>query len=366
MTDADRQFLFDLLRTPSPTGWEAPGQRLWATRAVAHATRVESDAYGNAWATLEGSAKKAPRVLLEAHADEIGFAVKYVTDDGFLRVDRIGGSDHAIARGRRLVVLGSDGPVPGVVGITAIHIRDRKDEKAPKLEELFVDVGATDREGVAALGIRVGHPAVYADGPEMLGEGRVVGRALDNRLGGFVLTQVLADLASGGKKGKKKPKAPEATVVALNAVQEEIGGNGAKMAAYRLSPDVAVVLDVTHATDSPGIEKAKHGEVKLGGGPTVTHGTVNHPAVVDRLVEVAEREGIPLQHESSSRYSGTDTDVIFTTRQGIPSALVSIPMRYMHSTVETVDVSDVEYTARLLAAFARSVGADDAFTTPIL
>ena len=352
----DRAFLFDLLRTPSPTGFEAPGQRLWAARARASADRLESDAYGSAWATRDGG---GPTVLLEAHADEIGFAVKYVTDDGFLRVDRIGGSDQAIARARRLMILGSNGPVPGILGNTAIHLRDRKDdEKAPKLEELFVDVGAKDKEGVAALGIRVGHPAVYADGVEMLTETRVVGRALDNRLGGFVLTQVLADLEAG--------KQHAATVVALNAVQEEIGGNGAKMAAYEISPDVAVVLDVTHATDSPGIDKAKHGEVVLGGGPSVTHGTVNHPAVVARLIEVAEKEGIPLQHESSSRYSGTDTDLIFTTKSGVPSALVSIPMRYMHSTVETVDLGDVEHTVNLLAAFARSVKKDDAFRTAIL
>ena len=357
LSDDDRQFLFDLLRTPSPTGFEAPGQRLWAARAGARADRVESDAYGSAWATRDG-ADGAPTVLLEAHADEIGFAVKYVTDEGFLRVDRIGGSDQAIARGRRIMLLGSKGPVPGVLGNTAIHLRDRKDdEKAPKIEDLFVDVGASSPDEVAALGLRVGHPAVYADAAEMLTEGRVTGRALDNRLGGFVLTQVLAELAAGEHA---------ATVTALNAVQEEIGGNGARMAAYAIRPDVAVVLDVTHATDSPGIEKAKHGDVKLGGGPSVTHGTVNHPAVVGRLVEVAEAEGIPLQHESSSRYSGTDTDVIFTTRRGVPSALVSIPMRYMHSTVETVDLADVEHTVALLAAFTRSVRADDAFRTEIL
>ena len=355
ISDDDRTFLFDLLRTPSPTGFEAPGQRLWAARARSRADRVESDAYGSAWATRDGD---GPTVLLEAHADEIGFAVKYVTDDGFLRVDRIGGSDQAIARARRLMILGADGPVPGILGNTAIHLRDRKDdEKAPKVEDLFVDVGAKDKDGVAALGVRVGHPAVYADGVEMLTETRVVGRALDNRLGGFVLTQVLGDLEA---------EAARATVVALNAVQEEIGGNGAKMAAYEIDPDVAVVLDVTHATDSPGIEKAKHGEVVLGGGPSVTHGTVNHPAVVARLVEVADAEGIPLQHESSSRFSGTDTDVIFTTKRGVPSALVSIPMRYMHSTVETVDLEDVEHTVRLLAAFARSVTADDSFRTAIL
>ncbi|WP_412070513.1 M20/M25/M40 family metallo-hydrolase [Rubrivirga sp. IMCC43871] len=356
LSDDDRTFLFDLLRTPSPTGWEAPGQRLWAARARANADRLDSDAYGNAWATRVG---KGPTVLLEAHADEIGFAIKYVTDEGFLRLDRIGGSDHAVARARRLMFLGDNGPVPGIVGNTAIHIRDRSngDEKVPKVEELFVDVGASSPDEVAALGLRVGHPAVYTDAADMLTESRIAGRALDNRLGGFVLTQVLAQLA------KKKAKA---TVVALNAVQEEIGGNGARMAAYAIEPDVAVVLDVTHATDTPGIEKAKHGSVELGKGPTVTHGTVNHPAVVARLMEVAEAEGIPLQHESSSRYSGTDTDVIFTSRRGIPSALVSIPLRYMHSTVETVDVADVEATARLLAAFARSVRADDTFRTSIL
>ena len=211
ISDDDRAFLFDLLRTPSPTGFEAPGQRLWAARASARADRLESDAYGNAWATRDGK-KNAPTVLLEAHADEIGFAVKYVTDDGFLRVDRIGGSDHAIARARRLVFMGSKGPVPGVLGNTAIHLRDRStDEKVPKVEELFVDVGASSREEVAGLGLRVGHPAVYADAAEMLTEGRVMGRALDNRLGGFVLAQALGELAAGKKHA--------ATVVALNAVQ---------------------------------------------------------------------------------------------------------------------------------------------------
>ena len=358
LSDDARTFLFDLLRTPSPTGFEAPGQRLWAGRIGADADRVESDAYGSAWATRDG-ADGAPTVLLEAHADEIGFAIKYVTDEGFLRVDRIGGSDHALARARRVVFLGSEGPVPGVLGNTAIHLRDRSgDEKVPKVEELFVDIGAASKDDVAALGLRVGHPAVYADGVEMLTEQRVVGRALDNRLGGFVLTQVMAALAAGDR--------PAATTVALNAVQEEIGGNGARMAAYAIEPDVAVVLDVTHATDTPGIEKAKHGDVVLGKGPSVTHGTVNHPAVVERLVSVAEAEDIPLQHESSSRYSGTDTDVIFTTKRGIPSALVSIPMRYMHSTVETVDLDDVERTVRLLTAFVRSVRADDTFRTAIL
>jgi endoglucanase len=355
MTDADRAFLFDLLDTPSPTGFETPGQKKWAAYVQPFADRVESDPYGNVWATLDGD---GPAVMLEAHADEIGFMVKYINDDGFIHVDRIGGSDWAIARGKRVRILGAKGDVLGVVGNTAIHLRDRKDgEKAPKLEELFLDIGASSKDEVAERGVRVGHPAVYSESVESLTEGRLVGRALDNRLGGYVVAQALKNLATEERRS---------TVVGLNAVQEEIGGNGARMAAYRLDPDVALVLDVTHATDSPGISKEKHGEVKLGGGPSITHGTVNHPKVVERLVEVAEQEDIPLQHEASSRFSGTDTDVIFRTKTGIPSALVSIPMRYMHSTIETVDLGDVEHAVRLMTAFARSISADDAFAADIL
>ncbi len=359
MTDADRDFLFDLLSTPSPTGFETPGQKKWAGYVQSFADRVESDPYGNVWATLDGP-DDGPRLMLEAHADEIGFMVKYVTDEGFIHVDRIGGSDWAIARGKRVRILGAKGEVPGVVGNTAIHLRDRTgEEKVPKLEDLFLDIGASSKEEVAERGIRVGHPAVYAESVEALTENRLIGRALDNRLGGFVVAQALRQLAASKEKRQR-------TVYGVNAVQEEIGGNGARMVAYRLEPDLALVLDVTHATDSPGIAKAKHGEVKLGGGPSVTHGTVNHPKVVERLVEVAEREGIPLQHEASSRFSGTDTDVIFLSRVGIPSALISIPMRYMHSTVETVDLGDVEHAIRLMTAFARSIAAADSFTAEIL
>jgi endoglucanase len=355
MTDADRDFLFDLLDTPSPTGFETPGQKKWAAHVQPFADRVESDPYGNVWATLDGD---GPTVMLEAHADEIGFMVKYITDGGFIHVDRIGGSDWAIARGKRVRILGAKGDVLGVVGNTAIHLRDRKDgEKAPKLEELFIDIGASSKEEVAERGVRVGHPAVYSESVESLTEGRLIGRALDNRLGGFVVAQALKNLAKEERRS---------TVVGLNAVQEEIGGNGARMAAYRLDPDVALVLDVTHATDSPGISKEKHGEVTLGGGPSITHGTVNHPKVVERLIEVAEQEDIPLQHEASSRFSGTDTDVIFHTKTGIPSALISIPMRYMHSTIETVDLGDVEHAVRLMTAFARSISADDRFAADIL
>jgi endoglucanase len=358
MDSKTREFLFKLLNTPSPTGWETAGQRVWADYVRGFADRVENDAYGTAWATIVGRGKKAKRVMLEAHADEIGFIVKQISKEGFLRLDRVGGSDHATARGRRIRFLGTKGPVNGIIGNTAIHLRKDglNEEKAPKIHELYVDVGASSAEEVAKLGLRVGIPAVYADGAEEFGDGRIVGRALDNRLGGFIIAQVLARLA---KKGRQKPSS---TVIAVNAVQEEIGGHGARMAAYRLNPDVCIVLDVTHATDTPGIEPAVHGEVKLGAGPSVTHGTCNHPLVIERLLQVAGDGKIPIQHESSSRYSGTDTDVIFTVREGIPSALVSLPLRYMHSVVEMADLADVEKTISLLTAFVESVGERDDFS----
>ena len=355
MDEKAKAFLFDLLNTPSPSGFEVEGQRKWAGYVRAWADRVESDVYGSVWATLDGlGSDEAPRLLLEAHADEIGLMVSHVADDGFLRVRPIGGSDRALARGRRVRVLGSEGPVMGVVGNTAIHLREKEDEQVPKWHELFVDVGAASADEVAARGIRVGHPAVFDEAVEELMPGRLVGRALDNRIGGFIIAQVLARLAEA-------PVRPAATVYALNAVQEEIGGHGAQMATYRLRPTLAVVLDVTHATDSPGIEQTRHGKVTLGGGPSVTHGSSNHPKVVERLLEVAEGEGILLQHEAASRRTGTDTDTIFTTHSGVPSALVSLPMRYMHSTVETVDLEDVERCVRLLTAFAEAVRKQDVF-----
>lgn len=360
MDDQARAFLFDLLNTPSPTGFEAAGQRKWAAYTRKFADRVENDAYGTTWATVEGSAKKPRRVMLEAHADEIGFIIKHVTKEGFLRIDRVGGSDTATARGRRIQFLGDKGPVMGIIGNTAIHLRRDSlgDEKAPKIHELYVDVGASSPAGVKALGLRVGHPAVYSDAAIAFGENRIVGRALDNRMGGFIIAQVIANL-------KRRKKKPSATVLAVNAVQEEIGGNGAKMAAYELKPDVCVVLDVTHATDTPGIDHSMHGEVTLGGGPSITHGTCNHPAVIERLMECAGKLKIPLQHESSSRYSGTDTDVIFTERGGIPCALISLPLRYMHSIVEMADLGDVQKVIDLLTAFVESVGEKDSFTVEI-
>ncbi len=357
MNPTTQKFLYDLLNTPSPTGFEMPGQRKWAGYVSKFADTVENDIYGTTWATLKGKGRAGKSIMLEAHADEIGFIVKQITKEGYLRLDRVGGTDTATARGRRVQLLGDKGPVTGIIGNTAIHLRKDSsgDEKAPKIHELYVDVGANNLAEVKGLGLRVGHPAVYADAAIPFGKNRIVGRALDNRMGGFILSQVLERL--GKKRGELSP-----TLYAVNAVQEEIGGNGARMITHRLKPDVCIVLDVTHATDTPGIDQAMHGECVLGGGPSVTHGTCNHPLVVARLIECADKAGIPIQHESSSRYSGTDTDVIFQSRTGVPSALVSLPLRYMHSVVEMASLDDVEKVIALLVAFVKSVGPKDDFS----
>ena len=359
MLDADsKAFLLDLLNTPSPTGFEFRGQKKWVDYTRQFADAVQNDAYGNAWATLTGDARKPRRIMLEAHADEIGYMVKTITKEGFLNLDRIGGSDAATARGRRLDILGDKGVVRGIIGNTAIHIREKDNEKAPQVHELYVDVGAKNEKEVAAMGLRVGHAAVYADAAELIGKDLIMGRALDNRMGGFIIAQVMKRLAA-------RKKRISSTVIAVNAVQEEIGGHGAKMVTHRLMPDVAVCLDVTHATDTPGIDKAKHGEVKLGGGPSVTHGTCNHPQVVERLLAAAKKVKVDIQHESSSRYSGTDTDEIFRVQHGIPSGLISLPLRYMHSVVEVAHLEDVRRVTDLLTGFVESIGEDDSFA-PVL
>ncbi|MCF6311677.1 MAG: M42 family metallopeptidase [Verrucomicrobiales bacterium] len=352
-------FLFDLLNTPSPTGFEVRGQRKWANYVRQFADSVESDAYGNAWGTIKGSAT-APTIMIEAHADEIGYMIKHITKEGYLQVDRVGGSDWATARGRRLTILGDDGDVTGIFGNTAIHLRKRTlgSEKTPEVHELFIDVGASNPKEVAQLGIRVGHPAVYSDQAELLGKNRIVSRALDNRIGGFIIAQVLKQLSEANDK-------IPATIIAANAVQEEIGGHGAKMITHTLRPDICIVLDVTHATDSPGIEKGEHGDVELGGGPSLTHGSANHPELVKRIIEVAAKNDIPIQHEASSRATGTDTDSIFHQNGGVPSALISLPLRYMHSVVEVAHFDDVEKTIRLFVEVLRSIQADEQFAVEI-
>jgi putative aminopeptidase FrvX len=354
MKKTDKAFLFELLETPSPTGFEMPGQNVWANQLKSVATKIDCDAYGSTWATLQGKSSKT--IMLSAHADEIGYIIKHIDDKGFLRIDRIGGSDAATARGRRVQIAGDKAVVSGIIGNTAIHLRrdELSGEKAPAIHDLWVDVGASNAKEVAEMGLRVGHPMVYQDGPTELAHKRLVSRALDNRIGSYIIAQVMKRIAASVKK-------PPVTLVCLNAIQEEIGGNGAMMATYRLKPELCLCLDVTHATDTPGIDPAKFGQVKLGHGPTLTHGTCNHPLMVKRLIELAKKHKIDIQHESSSRFSGTDTDKIFNSREGIPSALVSLPLRCMHSVVETAHLDDIESTIQLLESFVMSLKDTDTF-----
>lgn len=297
----DKEFLFNLLETPSPVGHELAGQRVWAEYLKESSSSVECDAYGSVTATLTGEGDKT--VMLASHADEIGFMVNHVSDDGFLSLDKLGGSDTATARGRRLRILTDDGEVMGVIGNTAIHLRENaSEEKPPKAHDLWVDVGASSKKEVSKLGVRVGNVAVYEDSPMMLGENKIVSRALDNRIGGYIIAQVLKNLAD---------RQLNHTLICLNAVQEEIGGAGAAMASYRHFPNVAICIDVTHATDTPGINQKEAGEVKLGKGPTIAHGSANHPLVVKRLMEVAKKNKISFQHEATSNYTGTDADSIY-------------------------------------------------------
>ncbi len=344
----------EILSTPSPSGWEKAGQALWLEAVATVSDRVETDAYGNAWAILDGTDAVAPRVMLEAHADEIGFIVRHIDDKGFLAIGPIGGSDRTLAPARRIRIFGSKGIVSGVIGNTAIHLRDTGKDKAPEWKDLFVDIGAGSAKEVAERGIRVGHPAIFEADPGAFSGGRIVGRALDNRVGGLILARVLGVLTEDGAR-------PAATTFAVNAVQEEIGSHGARMAAHRIDPGVAIIFDVTHATDTPGINAKEHGLVELGKGPALSHGAANHPLVVQRLLDVAEKENIPVQHEAVSRSTRTDADVVYTTREGIPTALISIPLRYMHSPVEMVSETDIDLTVRLAAGFIRSLGTTDSF-----
>ncbi len=354
MKEEARAFLEELLNTPAPTGMEMDAQRLWAAYMKPFTDEQNCDAYGSAWAVLKSKQPNAPTLMLDAHADEIGFSIRYIDDNGFARIERLGGSDVAIARGRRLCFFGSDGEVYGVIGNTAIHIRDDKGQ-APNLWDLYVDFGCDSREEVEALGLRVGDRGIYCDGPLMLNNGkRLVCRALDDRLCGFITAETARALHEQGIE-------PAWNIVFANTVQEEVGCIGAQMLTYRIQPDAAICLDVTHGTDSPGLNKGRYGDVRLGKGGVLCFGPACHPNLNARLELVAQESGVPMQRETSGRTTGTNTDQIFRSRCGVPATNLSMPLRYMHSPVETADMGDVQACIDLLVAFIRSLNPEDDF-----
>jgi endoglucanase len=345
-----------LVNTPSPTGHEARGQRVWLDYAKQFADTTFSDAYGNCVAVLNKGG--SPRLMLAAHADEIAMSVNYIDCDGFISVRKMGGIDAAITKAQRVIIHTRNGPVKGVVGNVAPHLsRNDDNPKTPKIQDLFIDIGVSSAKDAEAL-VQVGNPITLNADFELLRNDLAVARAFDNRIGTFAVAEALRILSTG--KGKL-----QAEVCAVSNIQEEVGLLGARQIAYSLKPDVAVVVDVTHATDYPTVNKCQHGNIKIGKGPTVTHGGCNHPEVVRRLEQVAKAKKISLQHEAMSNSSGTDTDVIFWTRGGIASALVSLPNRYMHSPVEVVSLADLEQIPELLAAFARSLKTGEEFKVKI-
>lgn len=350
------EFLERLLDAPGPSGFEVRPARVWREEAAGLADVVETDVTGNSMAILNRDGH--PRVMLAGHIDEIGLQVTHIDDDGFLFIDEIGGWDPQVLVGQRVTLLGREGDVPGVVGKKPIHLLKQEErKKAAEIEKLWVDVGAGSRDEVRSLGVRVGDPLVVSAGMVRLAGDRIASRAIDNRIGAYVVLEALRLVA-------EDPGPGEAAVFAVATAQEEIGrlGGGASSSAFALEPDVALVVDVTFSTDVPDIEKKGHGDHRLGGGPVLSRGSAAHPMVFERLVEVAESEGIEHTIQASPSSTRTDADGIHLSRGGVPTGLVSVPNRYMHSPNEIVSTGDLERAARLLAAFIRSLGEDSDFT----
>ncbi|GAA4312111.1 M42 family metallopeptidase [Compostibacter hankyongensis] len=342
LTPASREFLKTYLNNPSPTGFESKGQKLWLEYLQPYIDEYLTDPYGTVAGIINPGAPF--KVVIEAHADEISWFVKYITADGLIYVCRNGGSDHQIAPSKRVNIhTDKGGMVKAVFGWPAIHTRNRTDgkETQPKIENIFLDCGARSKKEVEALGIHVGCVITYEDGYEELAYNNVICRALDNRAGGFMIAEV-ARLLHENKK-----KLPY-TLYIVNAVQEEVGLRGAEMMARRIRPDVAIITDVTHDSTTPMINKVLEGEIACGKGPVLSYAPAVHNLLLELLRTAADKNKIPYQLLASSRYTGTDTDAFAYANDGTPSALISLPLRYMHTTVEMINMDDVEQTILLM------------------
>ncbi len=345
MTDTPR-LLNELLRTGAPSGYEAPAAAVW--REAASFAELSSDGLGSSIARIgDGS----PLLAVVGHIDEIGLVITHVDEKGFLWFAPIGGWDPQILVGQRVEVRGKDGLVPGVVGRKPIHLLEADQrKKVVELKEMHIDIGVADGEEAKGM-VRVGDPVVIAAEPQPLAGDRLASRSMDNRLGAYVALESLRRCHEGDGPG-------EGSFAAVAAVQEEIGLFGARTAAFEVRPEIAIAVDVTHATDAPGVDEKELGSSPLGSGPVIGRGSTLSPKVFELLVEAAEAEGIEHSISASGRGTSTDADVLQISRAGIPTGLVSIPLRYMHSPVELVDLKDVEATVQLLAAFAGRLKAD--------
>jgi putative aminopeptidase FrvX len=340
ITPEAEQFLHQYINNASPTGFEAEGQKIWLDYIKPYSHEQRLDDYGTAYAIINPG--KDYRVVIEAHADEISWFVNYISEDGFINVIRNGGSDHIIAPSKQVNIHTRKGIVKGVFGWPAIHVRRGKDENlSPSIENIFIDVGAKNKEEVLAMGIHVGCVITYPDELCVLNDRFYVGRALDNRIGGFCIAEVARMLH------ENKVELPFSLYI-VNSVQEEIGLRGAEMVAHAIKPHCAIVTDVTHDTSTPLMAKAKQGDVRAGLGPSLTYGPAVHNKLLNLIIGAAEENGIPFQREAASRGTGTDTDAFAYSNSGVPSALISLPLRYMHTTVEMAHKEDVENVIKLI------------------
>ena len=340
------ELLQKLITAPGPSGHESAPARIWREAASAFAAEVGGDAVGSSFARVPGTAQ-GPRLAIVGHIDEIGLHITHIDSDGFLRIGAIGGWDSVVLVGQRVRIATRDGEVRGVIGRKPIHLL-RDEDRGKKIEgkDLFIDIGATDAEEARAL-VRIGDYAVIDAEPFELREGLIVSRSLDNRIGCFVAAEAARLVAAdGGAPGD---------VLALAVVQEETTFAGSRTSAFAHDPDVAIVVDVTHATNQPGVELGEVTEHKLGSGPVIARGTALHPLVFELLHQAAEETGIPFTLESLGRSTGTDADAFHLARAGIPTGLVSVPLRYMHSPVELASLADIDAAARLVCAFAKKL-----------
>ncbi len=342
ITDTSFQFLKSYINNPSPVGFESGGQRMWLDYVQPYIDQHFVDPYGTAVGIINPDAPF--KVVIEAHADEISWFVNYITDQGLIYLKRNGGVDHQIAPSMRVWIHGKKGLVKAVFGWPAIHTRlsnPENKEPQPKVETLWLDCGARSKKEVEDLGIHIGAVVTYVEGFDELANNYYIGRAMDNRIGGFMIAEVARLLKQNNKQ------LPYGLYV-VNAVQEEIGLRGAEMIARRIKPNVAIITDVTHDTQTPMINKMIEGDVACGKGPSLAYGPAVHNKLLNFVMDVAEKNNIPVQNRTVSRSTGTDTDSFAYANDGCPSVLISIPLRYMHTTVEMLHKDDIENTIRLM------------------
>ena len=347
------KFLEEYLNNAAPTGYESNGQKIWMKYLKPFVDDFITDNYGTAVGVINPDKKF--KVVIEGHSDEISWYVNYITDNGLIYVIRNGGSDHQIAPSKWVNIHTKKGIVKGVFGWPAIHVRDYSKEAPPKIDNIFIDIGAKDKKEVEKMGVHVGCVITYPDSFQIINKNKFICRAIDNRAGGFMIAEVARLLK------ENKDKLPFCLYV-TNSVQEEIGLRGAEMITNTLKPNVAIVTDVTHDTSTPMIDAKKQGDVKIGKGPVISYAPAVQNNLREKIINIAEKNKIPFQRAASSRYTGTDTDAFAYSNGGVPSALISLPLRYMHTTVEMVQRDDVENVIKLIYKTLKNIKADESFS----